>query len=84
MAVARSSPHAPRLGVVVDFDDPRGLGAVLGDDGHRYRFHCAEIADGTRTVRVGARVAFSVAAGHGGREEARSIVTVGPPSGEND
>jgi cold shock CspA family protein len=64
--------------VVTEFDDPRGLGTVLGDDGGRYSFHCSALADGTRTVVVGTRVAFAVAAGHGGRDEARSLVTIQP------
>jgi cold shock CspA family protein len=33
-------------------------------------FHCTEIADGTRSVEVGRRVAFDVVAGHLGRMEA--------------
>ena len=77
MTQPRLGPRAPRTGVVSEFDEDRGLGSVLGDDGHRYRFHCAAIVDGTRTVEVGTRVAFAVAAGHGGHYEARSIVGIG-------
>ena len=81
MSAPRRSPHgAPRTGVVVEFDDPRGLGTVLGDDGRRYPFHCAAIADGTRTVEVGAHVVFAVVAGHRGRDEAQSISTLVPPA----
>ena len=39
------------LGTVIEFDEPRGLGVIEGDDGERYPFHCTRIADGTR-VRV--------------------------------
>jgi cold shock CspA family protein len=60
-------------GVVHEFDDPRGLGTVLGDDGRRYGFHCTAIADGTRHIDVGARVTFILVAGHLGRVEARDI-----------
>ena len=38
------------------FDDHRGDGMALGEDGQSYYFHCVEIADGTRTVAVGAKV----------------------------
>jgi cold shock CspA family protein len=47
-------------GVVVAFDDPRGLGTVRADDGTEYGFHCTAIADGTRTIEVGARVEFGL------------------------
>jgi cold shock CspA family protein len=62
--------------VVAAFDDDRGLGVVQGDDGQRYRFHCTAVADGSRHIDVGRRVAFAVAAGHGGRYEARAVVTM--------
>jgi cold shock CspA family protein len=60
-------------GVVEEFDDPRGLGTVLGEDGRRHGFHCTAIADGTRRIDVGARVTFVLVAGHRGRFEARQI-----------
>jgi cold shock CspA family protein len=61
---------------VTEFDDGRGLGVVLADDGRRFAFHCAAIADGTRSVAVGARVVFCVVPGHGGRYEARAVTTM--------
>jgi cold shock CspA family protein len=67
--------------VVDDFDDPRGLGTVLGDDGRRYPFHCTAIADASRHVDVGARVTFVLAPGHLGRLEARHLVGTDGPSG---
>ena len=76
MAHARGGPRAPRTGVVTEFDEPRGLGVVRGDDGTVYPFHCAALADGSRDVVVGTRVVFSVAAGHGGRYEARAVTTI--------
>jgi CspA family cold shock protein len=45
-------------GVVAAFDEAKGLGTVLGDDGTAYLFHCIEIADGTRTIDVGQAVSF--------------------------
>jgi cold shock CspA family protein len=79
MAHARGGPRAPRIGVVTEFDEPRGLGVVRDDDGRRYGFHCTALADGTRNVDLGVRVVFTVAAGHGGRYEARAITTLDAP-----
>ena len=73
MVQARGGPRAPLSGVVEEFDDPRGLGVIAGDDGRRYPFHCTAIADGTRRVAVGARVLFTAGAGHLGRIEARAV-----------
>jgi cold shock CspA family protein len=78
MAYAGDGPRAPRTGVVIAFDEPRGLGVVRGDDGRNYPFHCTALADGTREVALGTRVVFSLAAGHGGRYEARAVTTVPP------
>jgi cold shock CspA family protein len=47
-------------GTVAEFDAYVGLGHVDADDGVRYLFHCVEIADGTRTIDVGARVRFDL------------------------
>jgi cold shock CspA family protein len=64
-----------RTGVVDEFDEPRGLGTVLGDDGRRYPFHCTAVADGSRLIDAGTRITFILAAGHLGRIEARQIVS---------
>ncbi|MDA8074067.1 MAG: cold shock domain-containing protein [Actinomycetota bacterium] len=58
------------LGVVSAFDEARGLGTVADDADATWPFHCTQIADGTRSVEVGRRVAFDVVAGHLGRMEA--------------
>ncbi len=76
MTHARGGPRAPRVGVVAEFDEPRGLGVVVADDGSTNPFHCTALADGTRMVEVGTTVVFSVAPGHGGRYEARALSTV--------
>jgi cold shock CspA family protein len=60
-------------GVVAEFDDPRGLGTVLDDDGRRHLFHCTAIVDGTRRIDVGVRVTFVLVPGHLGHLEARQI-----------
>ena len=45
-------------GTVTAFDEHVGLGTVTADDGTPYLFHCVEIADGSRTIAVGAAVTF--------------------------
>lgn len=60
-------------GRVVEFDEHKGYGWVETEDGRRLFLHCTALADGTRTVTVGARVAFDVAPGHLGRWEARGV-----------
>ena len=64
-------------GIVVSFDDPRGIGLVRSDAGVDYPFHCTAIADGTRTIVEGVRVTWRVAAGRLGRWEAVMITPVG-------
>jgi cold shock CspA family protein len=70
------------VGTVVRFDEAVGLGDIAaavstgaGDGGAagRYPFHCTQIADGSRTVAVGARVSFGLLAGRAGRWEAADI-----------
>lgn len=59
------------IGTVATFDDPRGIGTVTDEvDGREYFFHCTAIADGTRTIAVGAAVEFDVVPGRLGRWEA--------------
>jgi cold shock CspA family protein len=65
--------HGGKHGKVSAFDEHRGLGELLGDDGATYPFHCTAIADGTRTIAVGAVVQFEVVPGRSGRWEAAAI-----------
>lgn len=58
------------FGVVTAFDAAVGLGTVSADDGAEYPFHCVEIADGSRTIAVGAAVRFEIRARFGGYEAA--------------
>jgi cold shock CspA family protein len=60
-------------GVVAEFDEPRGLGVIRGDDGADVPFHCTAIADGSRTVETGRRVRFEVVPGLLGRWEASGV-----------
>jgi cold shock CspA family protein len=68
-----ATPFTRGTGVVAEFDEPRGLGTVRADDGTELPFHCTAIADGTRTIPVGRRVAYEVVAGRLGRWEAAAI-----------
>ncbi|MBK5289333.1 MAG: cold shock domain-containing protein [Acidimicrobiia bacterium] len=59
-------------GVVRAFEESRGIG-VIDADGRSYPFHCTQIADGTRTVRVGTTVQFRIVPGRRGDWEAAEI-----------
>ncbi len=61
-----------RRGTVAAFDEPVGLGTIVAADGTEYGFHCIEIADGSRTVGVGAQVQFDLLAKFG-RWEAANV-----------
>jgi cold shock CspA family protein len=63
-------------GVVEEFDEQRGLGTILADDGALLPFHCTAIADGSRTVKAGRRVEFRVIPGLSGRWEATRVEKV--------
>ncbi len=59
---------------MASFDDPEGYGTVTADDpAGTWFFHCTAIADGTRTIEVGAEVAFEVVPGRLGRFEAADL-----------
>jgi CspA family cold shock protein len=60
-------------GIVIAFDEHRGLGEVESSTGEHYSFHCTAIADGTRSIPVHARVEFTLVPGPVGRFEAGSI-----------
>jgi cold shock CspA family protein len=64
-------------GVVVEFDDPRGLGWVEAPTSERFRFHCTQLADGSRTIAVGTTVSFEPRPWHLGEMEATDIKVVG-------
>jgi cold shock CspA family protein len=59
----------PLLGHVVHFDAGRGLGEAELEGGARYSFHATSIADGSRSIQEGQRVAAELRAGHRGRLE---------------
>jgi cold shock CspA family protein len=60
-------------GRIESFDDARGDGTVRSDGGERFYFHCVEIADGSRTIDVGARITAQRGVGHRGHDEAFAI-----------
>jgi cold shock CspA family protein len=64
---------AHATGTVVEFDEHRGLGTIATVDGRTVGFHCTQIADGTRTIAIGADVEFDLAPGPLGRIEATAI-----------
>jgi cold shock CspA family protein len=66
----------PRLGKVTQFDEDRGLGEILADDGSLLSFHCTSIANRQRRIPQGARVTFATAPGHLGKFEAIGVTVV--------
>ena len=61
------------VGVVEEWDDPRGIGTVRLDDGRLLDLQCTHIADGSRTTSVGLRVEVDVRPGHLGRWQATRL-----------
>lgn len=56
-----------------EWDDRRGVGTVITDDGERLLLQCTHLADGTRTIEVGTRARVTVAPGHHGRWQAVEV-----------
>ena len=67
-------------GTVSEFDEAKGYGVISAEDGRELFFHCTQIADGTRTIPLGATVEFEVAPGHNGRWEAAAVSALQPSS----
>ena len=63
-------------GTVIGFDDDRGWGTVRAEDGAEHFFHCVAVADGSRTIAVGAAVRFVVRPGLLGCWEADGLEPV--------
>ena len=64
------------VGSVTSFDAAVGLGTIETERGESHAFHCIEIADGTRTIGIGAIVEFDLLAKFG-RHEAANIRHIG-------
>jgi hypothetical protein len=67
-------------GVIVDFDVQRGDGHLRSADGHQYYFHCVNIADGTRLIRVGASARARRGVGRLGHDEVVDVREVAQPT----
>ncbi len=63
-------------GRVTEFDAQRGLGEITDTSGQVWPFHCAVIADGSRSIGVGEEVTFTPAF-HVVRDEAFDIRPLG-------
>jgi cold shock CspA family protein len=65
-----SEVFTDRRGVVAGFDDHVGAGTVAdhGPEGRSWSFHCTRIADGSRTIGVGAEVTYRIEPGPTGLE----------------
>ncbi len=62
-------------GTVTSFDDHVGAGSVTdGHDGRIWWFHCTSIADGSRSIEVGAQVGYVLAPGPSGIEATQVAV----------
>ena len=59
----------------MQFDERRGLGVIERADGTQFGFHCTQIADGSRTVPVSAKVRYRRIPAHLGTYEAASVTT---------
>jgi cold shock CspA family protein len=66
---------ASHVGSVESYDAGRGWGTIIADDGERLGFHCTQIADGSRSVPVGATVRYRRIPAHLGTYEAASVTT---------
>ncbi len=63
-------------GVIEGFDDRRGDGFLLSDDGHRFYFHCVDIANGSRTVPNGVRATARRGVGRLGHDNAYDVAVL--------
>lgn len=60
-------------GKVSKFDASGGLGVIISEDGNEITFHCIVISDNSRTIDVGAPVAFTLMPSLGGKVEASVV-----------
>lgn len=66
------------FGRIASFDEARGDGLFQTDSGKQLYFHCVVIADGSRTISVGARAKGNRRVGHLGRDELFNVQPVNP------
>jgi cold shock CspA family protein len=60
-------------GIVAAFNEQRGDGVMLTNNGESLYFHCVAIADGTRTIAPGTEVIAQRVVGHLGSDEVISV-----------
>jgi cold shock CspA family protein len=60
-------------GMVTEFDEAKGYGTIVGDDGSSHFVHCTAIADGSRTIDAQTPVRFVVMPGRRGQWEATEV-----------
>lgn len=60
-------------GLIESFDDRRGDGVLLSEEGERFYFHCVAIANGTRHIEPGVRAQGERRVGHLGRDEVVAV-----------
>jgi ferredoxin len=70
-------------GTVTEFDDAAGYGHITDTEGRHVFFHCTQIADGTRTIAVGASVSFGEIAYLGKYQAANITLVPSPTQGSN-
>ena len=63
-------------GRVASFDERRGDGIFLDDDGQPFYFHCVEISDGSRMIAAGVRASGERRVGRLGRDEVVNVSTL--------
>ncbi|KRA95789.1 hypothetical protein ASD83_19325 [Devosia sp. Root685] len=66
-----------RRGELVQWNDSRGFGFILGDDGERYFVHISNISRIATRPRTGDLVTFALKKGVDGRLQARSVAILG-------
>jgi DNA-binding transcriptional LysR family regulator len=64
------------VGYIESFDDRRGDGVLLSDEGERFYFHCVSIANGTRHIETGVRAHGERRVGHVGRDEISKVTEI--------
>jgi cold shock CspA family protein len=76
------NPRRILKGVVVSFDAKLGIGVIASREAGSVRFHCTEIADGSRSIERGSRVVFLLRPSPVRGWEAVSVTKVGFPDDE--
>jgi cold shock CspA family protein len=71
--VHQTSLRSDVIGFVTSFDEASGDGVITATEGEAWPFHCTQISNGARYVRIGTLVAFDVIAGLPGRWEASRL-----------